>query len=107
MGAKSISPACENCLPPNSSIERNGAAESRLAAFVFPRKRAKRDPPIVQPLEADVPAEIFDMHAVVRELGIVRQLIGFFRKQFIDPFLAELGFALPAHARPMLQPAFP
>src|SRR5215471_20037653 len=102
MGAGSMSPACDNCLLLNRSIERNGSAEGRLAAFEFPGKRAKRDPPVVQALEADVPAEIFDMHAVVREQGIVRQLIGLFRKQLIDLVFAEFDFALPAHSRPML-----
>jgi len=54
---------------------RHRATKGRFAAFELPREDAERDTLVVQFLQADNAAEIFNMHTVMWEQGVVSQLI--------------------------------
>ena len=88
--------ACRAAITPRSSVadrsarSRHGfqspvnatrAAERRLAAFELPREAAEDQPLVLQLGRVDVAAEVLDVHAVLREQRVVRQLVRRVREQ--------------------------
>ena len=59
---------------------RHRSTKRRFATFELPREDAERDAFVVQFFESNVTAEVFDVHTIVREQGVVSQLIRRIRK---------------------------
>ena len=83
----------------HSPVNATTRAERRLAAFELPREAAEDQPLVLQLGRVDVAADVLDVHAVLREQRVVRQLIGGVRKQLGNRLRpAELLLGLLAHA---------
>lgn len=101
---------CRRSAPPrNDRIHlrpRHRSTKRRLSSLELPREDAEGDAFVVQFFESNVAAEIFDVHTIMREEGIVGELIRRIREQLVNLVRAEFGFGQLADFLPVFQSAF-
>src|SRR5262245_59113707 len=75
--------------------EGHHPGECRLAALELPREAAEDETLVLQFRGVDVSAQVLDVHAVLREQRVVRELVGRIGKQLRDRLRsAEFFFRL-------------
>src|SRR5436190_5031407 len=80
------------------SHERHGSTERRLSALKLPREAPENHALILQLRRFDLSTQILDMHAILGEQRVVRELVGTVGEHLVDRRLAaELLLRLGAH----------
>src|SRR6185436_13386271 len=108
LAARSASSVTVQLRLPGIAEKRDGPAERRFAAAELPREAAENQPLVLERLRGNLAAKILDVHAVLREERVVRELIRGVRKELRDAGgPAELLLTLFAHAIAMAVHALP